>query len=510
MKKRDLILFFLSIILLSFAIYPKPIGSLDELWNYNFAKNVADGLLPYRDFNMITFPFLPILNSAFLKLWGNELFTMRILNVLLGSAIIFITYRIFIVLKAKRIYAFWASFTLLFTYLTLFKIDYNFFVLFLLLIILYIELCSLHKNTNQNMLIPHLKTDLIVGLLAGLCICTKQTTGIIISLILLGHKLFYIHSKEDFKNFFRIIRNRILGISLPLILLLSYLVYHQLFFEFIDYCLLGIQEFHNQIPYITLFKNSSFVIRILAFFIPLFAIGVAIYLGINWKKRKKTVISFYTLLCYSTASCIVIFPISDTIHFMIGIYPFLITLIWCIYQIGTTLFKGFSNKKLWQSYLFPILLSFIFTIVFAYPTYHYLQDFKVYLENINTYTQFTHYRYIPIRNSLQNELSKMQIYFQSQNKPVYIADATACVYRIPIDLYTKNFDMFLVGNLGKDGENKLIKQLQKEDCIVLILNSKYKRNWQTPKKVIEYITYNMTKTGEISYFDIFMHIGDAS
>ena len=58
--------------------------------------------------------------------------------------------------------------------------------------------------------------------------------------------------------------------------------------------------------------------------------------------------------------------------------------------------------------------------------------------------------------------------------------------------------MFLIGNLGGNGEEGIIKDLQNEDnYLVLIKSEQYSRNWQNPEKVRRYIMKNMNKTGKI-------------
>jgi len=75
---------------------------------------------------------------------------------------------------------------------------------------------------------------------------------------------------------------------------------------------------------------------------------------------------------------------------------------------------------------------------------------------------------------------------------------------IPIDRYNKDYDMFLLGNLGANGEEGQIKNLnEKENSIILIMRDEENRNWQTPTKVIEHVTNNWEKTGEILHFDIY-------
>ena len=95
-------------------------------------------------------------------------------------------------------------------------------------------------------------------------------------------------------------------------------------------------------------------------------------------------------------------------------------------------------------------------------------------------------------------------YIKSQYKEVYILDASAVLYTIPIDQYNKNYDMFNKGNLGAKGEEGIIEDLEKKkDIQILILQDKYNRNWQTPLKVIEYVKADLNKKGSVGVFDIY-------
>ena len=42
----------------------------DEIWNYGFAYNIATGLIPYKDFNMIVTPLFPMISAIFMKIFG--------------------------------------------------------------------------------------------------------------------------------------------------------------------------------------------------------------------------------------------------------------------------------------------------------------------------------------------------------------------------------------------------------------------------------------------------------
>ena len=105
MKKyaKDILIFLALLILILAVILPRELNNLDEIWNYNFARNVADGRLPYKDFNMIQTPLLPLICGGILRIVGNELIVMRIIACILCASILFITYKIMDKLKINTI-----------------------------------------------------------------------------------------------------------------------------------------------------------------------------------------------------------------------------------------------------------------------------------------------------------------------------------------------------------------------------------------------------------------------
>ena len=99
---------------------------------------------------------------------------------------------------------------------------------------------------------------------------------------------------------------------------------------------------------------------------------------------------------------------------------------------------------------------------------------------------------------------EIEEYIDLSEKKVYILDATAALYMIPIDRYNKNYDLFLIGNLGKDGEEGQIKNIKKDtEKVYLIMNDKNRRNWQNPERVRKYIIKNKQKIDEIGVFDVY-------
>ena len=122
--------------------------------------------------------------------------------------------------------------------------------------------------------------------------------------------------------------------------------------------------------------------------------------------------------------------------------------------------------------------------------------------------EIRHYENIIIEPYLLDRIKEIDEFIVNQNgKKVYILDAEAAVYNIPLDIYNKDYDMFLLGNLGKDGVQGIIQRIENEreadECIYLVRNPSYNYNWQTPMEVIHYVQDNLEKIGEVSIYDIY-------
>ena len=73
---------------------------------------------------------------------------------------------------------------------------------------------------------------------------------------------------------------------------------------------------------------------------------------------------------------------------------------------------------------------------------------------------------------------------------------------IPINKYNKDYDMFLIGNLGLNATNRILKDLDSKNNTEILL-FKGNLNWQTPVDIVKYIQENYNKVGEIGNFDIY-------
>ena len=168
-KTKDLLLFILLFVLTFSIIIKRNVSNYDELWNYSFAQNIKNGLIPYKDFNMIQMPLLPIINGLVLKLTIDNLLIMRICGALLSAAIMFMIYKILKRINVSKNNITISLILIGITIQNVFYNDYNMATLLMVLLIIYNEL-----KEKPN--------DILIGIFAGISLCLKQTSGVVIIL----------------------------------------------------------------------------------------------------------------------------------------------------------------------------------------------------------------------------------------------------------------------------------------------------------------------------------------
>lgn len=544
MKKSKSLEYLVSIVVLIgiFALIfsrllAKPVSNLDELWNYNTARQIMNGLIPYKDISMITTPLFSAVTAVVLKLTSDELIIFRIITAVVSTAIIFMTYLIFKQLTKNRGTSFALSGIILYIYYKNFMLDYNFVVLLITLIIEYLELKRIQKiplindkneiikysdeninssktiidRENVNLaIIKDNRYNFIIGILAGLAICTKQTVGAFVFIGTLITELIFVSNKENFKQYIKNAVVRTIGMLIPFIILLVYLIITGALKDFIGYAILGIKTFSNSISYKGLIKSEDILIRTLSIILPIFLmlILVAQILSAISKKRKTPIhilSKIEIMTVYSLVMLIVLYPISDKTHFLIAILPLLIEFLYVTFEI----LKKLCNKiklKIMKHIILIGKTAIILAVVTLGIKCTYVELNK-YISDDNKNTKLEHYKNIIVPTYIINrinEINNLIIDAKKREIDVIILDAEATVINIPLNRYCKNYDMFLKGNIGKDGEQGIINDIeQSTNCVYLTKKDKKNLNWQTPKEVINYVEENLEKIGEVTLFNVY-------
>jgi len=502
---KDFILFIFIAVMVFSIIAINPISNLDEIWNYNTARAITQNLIPYKDISMITTPLLPMITALFLKLIANEVIVSRVLASVLWGGVLFSIFKILklLIKEENTCLIITALFGLLFR--DCYCIDYNILSLMFSLIILYIELKNIDKPHFENN-----KTDFLIGILAGLTVCTKQSIGAILAIIVVGYKIIFVQNKKEFIEYLKTAFKRIIGILIPIILVLIYLIVTNSLQDFINYAVLGISTFSNKIPYAQLMNNDKKEIQILSRIMPFILLAMAVLTIVLQNKKKKENIGnidnkILTILIYSLSTIIIMYPISDEIHFLIASTITFIGLAYILYLLGIAIYNKINLQSKKKIYKITSLMISIIAIAFIAVRG---------IENITEYTKqeknetIEHYKNIQISEYLQeriNEIDNFILEQEKENKKVYILDAEAAIYMIPINNYNKDYDMFLKGNIGKDGQEGQIQKIKQKETneIILIRKRNLQSNWQTPTEVVNYVRENLEFMGEVSIYEVY-------
>ena len=502
---KDFILFIFIAVMVFSIIAINPISNLDEIWNYNTARAIAQNLIPYKDISMITTPLLPMITSLFLKLIANEVIVSRVLASVLWGGVLFSIFKILKLLIKEENTCLIITALLGLLFRDCYCIDYNILSLMFSLIILYIELKNIDKPHFENN-----KTDFLIGILAGLTVCTKQSIGAILAIIVVGYKIIFVQNKKEFIEYLKTAFKRIIGILIPMILVFIYLIATNSLQDFINYAVLGISTFSNKIPYAQLMNNDKKEIQILSRIMPFILLAMAVLTIVLQNKKKKENIGnidnkILTMLIYSLSTIIIMYPISDEIHFLIAGTITFIGLAYILYLLGIAIYNKInlqSKKKIYK--ITSLLISII---LIAFIAVRGIENITEYIKQEKNET-IEHYKNIQISEYLQeriNEIDNFILEQEKENKKVYILDAEAAIYMIPINNYNKDYDMFLKGNIGKDGQEGQIQKIKQKETneIILIRKRNLQSNWQTPTEVVNYVRENLEFMGEVSIYEVY-------
>lgn len=277
--------------------------------------------------------------------------------------------------------------------------------------------------------------------------------------------------------------------------------------DFINYAVLGISTFSNKIPYARLLQSDKIEIKVLSILMPISIMLMAIILIITkaLKKENEKVQNILTILIYSLSIIIVMYPISDEIHFLIGSLISIIGLIYIISELGKIIYKKINYAQKYKAYKIITLIVWIlvFTIILAKA----INNLYLYAKTEKN-TDIEHFKNIGISSNLKDRINEIDNYIlekEQEGKKVYILDAEAAIYMIPLDKYNKDYDMFLKGNIGKDGEEGQIEKIKQrqENELFLIRKENLKTNWQTPIDVVKYVRENLNKIDEVSIYEVY-------
>lgn len=209
-KNKKVILFFIFCYIMIFCFNFFKNVDLDLLWNYGFSKNISDGLIMYKDFNMVITPLYPLLTGLIMKIFGTNMIIFYIINTFYAMLTLFIVYK----LNKKLIFPFFIYF--------IFNTapGYNTLSVFYVFLLIYLE-----KNN---------KSDYLIGLIISLAFLTKSSIGVFLAL----PTLYYIKKPKK-------ILKRIIPFLITNLIIIIYLYFNNALYDYINYAFLGLLDFQG-------------------------------------------------------------------------------------------------------------------------------------------------------------------------------------------------------------------------------------------------------------------------
>ena len=272
---KYLLSMFLFIVLFSIMNFILFGDNCDQIWEFGFAHNILHGMLPYKDFNMVTLPMHSWINAIVLKIFGDKYFVYMLFhNLLLATIPTYTFYKSHNFVKAIVVFLLlipccWAT--------------YNAMLLFNVFLLLYLE--NNHKNN-----------DYLIGILLAFSVLIKQSIGV----FLLLPSLFLKDKRK--------IKKRGTGFFIIMLFFLIYLLVTNSFYECINYTVFGLFDFAS--------KNGNGLNGFTILYL-------LILIGLIYKYIKTKNLDILYLIAFST----VVIPLFDFTHFFLMIVPIIIWLI---------------------------------------------------------------------------------------------------------------------------------------------------------------------------------------
>ncbi len=411
----------------------------DCLWLYNMSLKMVNGYMPYKDINMIVTPLMFQISEVFMRVFGSNAIIYYICMSVLGGVFPVTMYKLLKKISQSSILNWCLIILLTFAYslLGLFLYSYNIMTVWFIFIAMIFELKKQEKSKKIY--------DYLIGVMLGLSAASKQTIGglaIIFSLLYDVYKIFYLKKSEEKGSILR----KIFGILTIAIPYLAWLLINKSLMSFLDQCIFAIFEFGQKNRTGTFFNYYTLI--------PIAFVGISIALCFIRKCRiipgceKIAMLTFYTI-----PTLFVVIPIMNEYHcglMLVATFPLIFFYINLFFE--NKLAK--INNASWIPFFMFLGYTFIF-IGFSIDIWNY--------DEMNN--SIEKYKYIGLNDEQIKDINEVAEYIKDKEAlgfKVYILSPDAGIYMIPLERYDNNkFDLLFQGNLGYDGENRLVETMKK-------------------------------------------------
>lgn len=303
--------------------------------------------------------------------------------------------------------------------------NYNLLCVLFLFILLWLE----HNKKN----------DYLIGFVLSLTFLTKSSVGVMLCLPTIYYLI------KDFKK----VLKRVVGFLIPNLLVMGIFYLNGSLYDYINYCFLGLFDF----------AKGNIEIS------PLIGITIVfvIYLIKEYIKNKDVTILyilFFQMIAY---------PIFNGFHVMYASVPVLYYIMNHLPKKIDTIYSEYS--KLLLILLCPIAGSIIVAVS---------HDF-VYDDNI--------FKYRYVDREFYENAQIIDSMFEGKYDNVYFIMYSTYLNKFLLDIPIGKYDLLLKGNLGYNGEDRVIENFKNMNDIYFVMYHRFEGG-QASKKVYDYVISN--------------------
>ncbi len=492
-KRKEVPLYRIYLLFLVMALFLgffRSLGNVDELWNFTFGNNIARGLVPYRDFNLLQTPLFAMFDGLFLRILGRELLVTRGLGALLFAGICLLLYLFSGSMGAEGALRGVLPMAFLLCFMDNVFFEYSCTILFVQLLCMYGDCRNFREDRQERYFTPGVQLG--YGVMAGIGIMCKQTFGGFVALaawISLVLVCRYRHREK--KETLRLLFFRLLGSSVPCFFVLFYLLGTGSWDDFLEMSVQGISTFSSHLSLWSFMteKREYFVNGVI------FLVIIALSLFYTWHYRRKEEGHLgVVVLLYSVLGCINLYPLCNSYHIQTCLFPF---------AVLTVPYLALLQKKirLTGPVVAAALVACALYICLWIPR-ETLNSCRLLLDVPHFYGIFME------KDEVEEYYAVLQeVYDRRDNGfEVYILANEAPQYLIPADIYHKYMDMFLVGNLGtKTPKDCLEDSLQTSLQSIYLLPHSFSGQYQYPRSAVEsFREEELDSAGNVGTFDCYV------
>ena len=477
-KKHDNITVFILLFIISIVkLFSNVITPFDHLWVFGNTYKLSSGHQIYQDVNIIDTPIFFKLGEYVLKIFSANYMVFLIFGAIIITLFYLLIYVIFKQTKMNKKMSLF--YTLLILGVTISTLPCSTNYITLSLVFYEIGIISLLKGKNKN--------SLVQAMIISLTFFTYQKIGIAYLITYFFAELFTNKNKKT--TIVNIIKTAIN----TLIIAAMFLIYEYIsgnLINFLDLCIIGISEFKTNL---SIEPNSLFSTLL----IYSLTIGIYIYLLKKYPKilNKKTI---DILIISALGTITIIIPIVNQYHIKLSLVFFLIAM---FYETNCSIKEIIQDEKINKIFNCAIITFYLILLI---KPIEYIDYTKTVYEKNGIFKGALFYSEIyETKKNVNNYIKKKQ----NENNNIRMLSIYSMCYTLENNIENGYLDMPLTGNMGKNGNQKLIDEIKTmpENTLLLVENeerSEYQLS-QFTNDVRIFVQNNYNKVDSIENFDVY-------